>query len=170
MVHHAGSGALYMACSRVSARPYWLPAVGNLNSSGRALDDHIATYDITSGAVTRLTVENQDSLSRGLQVHGLDVVTSLEDPSLLYLYVVNHRVPLDKDPKIVGADSVVEIFSTRVGSKSVKHLTTVDHPVIVTPNDVTGFPDGKSFYFTNDRSVKTGLVSSLLSFNRSVIY
>ena len=161
MVHHAGSGALYMACSRVSARPYWLPAVGNLNASGKALDDYIAKYDITTGAVTRLNIENQESLSRGLQVHGLDVVTSLEDPNLLYLYVVNHRVPLSEDPKIVGADSVIEIFSTRAGSKSVKHLTTVGHPVVVTPNDIIGFPDGKSFYFTNDHSVKTGLVSYL---------
>ncbi|KAJ8084847.1 hypothetical protein PM082_003624 [Marasmius tenuissimus] len=24
----------------------------------------------------------------------------------------------------------------------------------MTPNDVTGFPDGKSFYFTNDNAVK----------------
>ncbi|KAH8107861.1 hypothetical protein BXZ70DRAFT_17235 [Cristinia sonorae] len=166
IVHVPESGLLYLACSRISQRPYWLPAITHLNASGIPLDDHVATYDITTGKVTRLQVEDYPNASRGLYVHGMDVVPAASDPSLLYVYMVNHRVPLEGDPAVVGADSSIEIFSTKTGSSKLKHVATIDDPVIVTPNDVVGYPDGKSFYFTNDHAVKTGFYRQLeLIFN-----
>ena len=90
----------------------------------------------------------------------MDVVPSTSDPSQLFVYLVNHRKPLGgKDAHKVGADSSVEIFQTTVGGDTLMHLKTVEDPVVLTPNDVVGSPDGKSFYFTNDHGSKTGYVS-----------
>ncbi|PPR05896.1 hypothetical protein CVT24_006637, partial [Panaeolus cyanescens] len=86
---------------------------------------------------------------------GLDVVTSSRNRKELFIYAINHRMPLDAPASQVGADSVVEIFKTTIGSKDVTHLKTVEDPsVIISPNDLVGSPDGKSFYFTNDNGVK----------------
>ncbi|KAJ6609817.1 hypothetical protein B0H10DRAFT_2062606 [Mycena sp. CBHHK59/15] len=85
----------------------------------------------------------------------MDVVPSAWNPSELFIYAVNHRRPSDGGAK--GADSTVEIFKTTVGNTHMTHLRTVRDPVILTPNDVVGSPDGASFYFTNDRGSKTGL-------------
>ena len=92
-------------------------------------------------------------------MHGMDVVPSEKNPNQLFVYMVNHRVPIVGDPAIIGADSVIEIFTTHTNSGMMKHVTTVEDPVIMTPNDVLGYPDGKSFYFTNDQVAKTGFVS-----------
>jgi sugar lactone lactonase YvrE len=90
----------------------------------------------------------------------MDVVPSSSNPSDLFVYLVNHRAPLGGVlAKDVGADSAIEIFKTTVGAKNLTHLKTVESPVIITPNDIVGSPDGKSLYFTNDHGEKVGLVS-----------
>ncbi|EIM82675.1 uncharacterized protein STEHIDRAFT_160308 [Stereum hirsutum FP-91666 SS1] len=97
---------LYAACSTPLKRNLWLPAFDFLNEE----DDYIAMYDISSSTVSRL--------------------------SLLFVYAINHRPPIDDDPAKVGPDSVIEIFTTTVGGDILSHLATVRHPVLETPNDV----------------------------------
>lgn len=97
--------------------------------------------------------------------HGMDVVTSSQNPNELYFYLVNHRTPAQGDPKKVGADSVIEVFksvSPAIGGKASEKLNwikTYKSEYIHTPNDVVGSPDGKSFYVTNDHSKAVGAVS-----------
>ncbi|KAJ7703303.1 hypothetical protein B0H17DRAFT_1194495 [Mycena rosella] len=149
---HAPTGVLYLACSSPESRAHWTPAVGQLNASGPANDDYIATYDPTTGAIARL----QPSFP-GLSVHGMDVVPSALNPSELFIYAVNHRKPADaQSAPTTGADSTVEIFKTTVGNTALIHLHTLRDPIILTPNDVVGSPDGQSLFFTNDHSTKTG--------------
>jgi arylesterase / paraoxonase len=88
----------------------------------------------------------------------LDVVPSAADPKELFVYAINHRKPIHGRAKVVGADSVVEIFKTTVGGNTLTHVRTIKSPIIDTPNDLVGSPDGKSFYFTNDHGVKIGFV------------
>ncbi|KAL0061520.1 hypothetical protein AAF712_011663 [Marasmius tenuissimus] len=116
-------------------------------------EDYVAIYDPPTKQITRLTLDKFDT-TRGLSVHGMDVVASASNSHELFVYMVNHRVPLNGDAKDVGADSAIEIFKTTLSSGKLTHLKTIEHPTIITPNDVTGFPDGKSFYFTNDNAVK----------------
>ena len=157
MVHHTESGLIFLACARMSSRLLWLPPGGNFNATGIARGDgHVATYDISTGKVTRLRMKDYPG---HLAPHGMDVVPSAADPSKLFVYVVNHRAPRVGDPKVVGGNSVVDVFETKVGSGVLKYLRTVEDPVIHTPNDVLGFSDGKSFYVTNDHAFKLGLVS-----------
>lgn len=158
MVLDHTTNLLYLACSRVSARPYWLSSVGNLNSSGRATDDYIGVYDIATSKITRLEVAPYLNSDRGLSLHGMDVVRSSLDSTQLFFYIVNHRVPLVGLAEEVGADSSIEVFSLQDGSTVLQHITTFEDPIISTPNDVIGTTDGKSFWFTNDHSSKTGLV------------
>ncbi|KAG8750658.1 hypothetical protein FRC12_012770 [Ceratobasidium sp. 428] len=94
----------------------------------------------------------------------MDVVPDEHDANLLWVYLVNHRPPLDPavDAAKVGADSAIEIFKTQVGSSTMEWVKTVEDPsIIVTPNDILGGSNGQEFWFTNDNSVKVGLARPL---------
>lgn len=161
------TGILYLACSSPYRRSAWTPALGRLNSIG-AGQDYVATYDHVTSRITHLTVTNFTD-SRGLSLHGMDVVPSSSDPNQLFIFLINHRPPLNGlSASHVGADSVVEIFRTTVGSDTITHLSTVADPIIHTPNDLVGSPDANSFYFTNDHGEKVGLWRSLDVFGRRV--
>ncbi|KAI9463701.1 hypothetical protein BJY52DRAFT_1202962 [Lactarius psammicola] len=125
------SGLLFLACSSPANRRHWIPALAILEEDKFAFEDYIATYDAITGSVTRLAFPT----SQGFSSHGMDVVPSVSNPEELY----------------VGAKSVVEIFRKTLGGNTLTHVRTVEDPVIDTPNDVVGSPDGKSFYITNDR-------------------
>jgi arylesterase/paraoxonase len=160
IVIHQPTGILYLACSTLQSRAHWTPAVERLNATGRSEDDYVATYDPKTSRVTRLQVSGYKS-NRGLSVHGMDVVPSTSNPRDLFVYLVNHRIPLDgRSAAEVGADSSIEIYKTTSGGSTLMHLQTVDDPIILTPNDVVGSSDGKSFHFTNDYGSKTGFVSA----------
>lgn len=157
IILHQPSGLLYLACSTLYGRLQWMPAIDRLNASGMSEDDHVAVYDYETNSITRLNFTGLSSRS-GISLHGMDVVISAQDPSTLYVYLVNHRKPAAGDPSSVGADSVIEVFETRLGDSELRHLRTFEDPaVIITPNDVVGSPDGRSMYFTNDHSQKSGL-------------
>lgn len=133
--------------------------MNQLNATGASNKDYVATYDPSTSHITRLVTPDFNN-GRGLSLHGMDVVPSASDPDILFVYLVNHRVPVsDKVAKEVGADSVIEIFKTTVGGKALEHIKTVQDPVIITPNDVVGSSDGTSFYFTNDHGSRVGFVS-----------
>ncbi|KAG9094782.1 hypothetical protein FS749_011830 [Ceratobasidium sp. UAMH 11750] len=159
------SGLVYLACaSSPWSRIDWTPAMEALNASAvraKTAQDYIATYDPLSRSITQLDVRGFSHEPRGLNVHGMDVVPDNRNPDMLWVYVVNHRTPVDPhvDARKVGADSVVEVFKTRVGASWIEWVRTVqDSSVIITPNDVIGGSNGEEFWFTNDHHVKVGLM------------
>ncbi|KAF8482765.1 hypothetical protein DFH94DRAFT_729488 [Russula ochroleuca] len=160
IVLHPPSGLLYLACATPAKRRHWLPALEVLQEDKVAFDDYIATYDPATGAVTRLTFSGFPT-SQGYSSHGLDIVPSAANPRELFVYAINHRKPVNGQGKLVGADSVVEIFKTTVGGNTLTHVRTIESPIIDTPNDVVGSSDGRSFYFTNDHGVKVGFTRLL---------
>jgi hypothetical protein len=161
-VLHQPTGILFLACSSPERRARWTPAANQLNSTSLQ-HDYVATYDPSTSFVTRLTVSDYPTASRGLALHGMDVIPSVNNPFELYVYLVNHRPPLDAPAHRVGADSVIEVFKTTLGSATMTHVRTFDDPaVVVTPNDVVGSSDGKGVFFTNDRVARVGLVRSQL--------
>lgn len=158
IILHQPTGILYLACSTLLSRRHWTPGLTELNATGATTKDYVATYDPATSRITRLTTPNFND-GRGLSLHGMDVVPSTSNPSELFVYLVNHRIPLgDANPVEVGADSVIEIFTTTVGGTTLKHKRTIEDRIIVTPNSVSGSADGESFYFTNDRGARVGLV------------
>jgi len=160
MVLHPPTGLLYIACSSPVDRRHWIPALTILEEDKLAFDDYIATYDAATGSVKRLAFEGFPT-SQGYSSHGMDVVPSASNPDVLYVYAINHRKPIQGLGKEVGANSVVEIFKTTPGGSTLTHVRTVEDPVIDTPNDLVGSPDGKSFYFTNDHGAKVGFARYL---------
>ena len=103
--------------------------------------------------------------SRGLSVHGMEVVASKQHPSELLIYLVNHRHPLPPAEAIdVGADSTIEVFTTSPGSDEMRFVATYKDPVIATPNDIVAGSEDMSLYFTNDHGFKkSGWVRSNIS-------
>lgn len=160
IVRHKDTGILYAACSTPASRTVWEPSVGYLNSSARSLTDYVATYNPATSRITRLKLTGFPS-SIPLALHGFDVVPSDSNPAELFVYLVNHRPP-PKGTKREYADSVIEVFKTRVDSDELVYVTTVeDSSVIISPNDIWGYGDG-SFHFTNDARAKRGIVSICL--------
>ncbi|KAG8763775.1 hypothetical protein FRC11_012778 [Ceratobasidium sp. 423] len=141
----------------------------HLNSSAlseRTSMDYIATFDPRSHVVTRLDVIGLTD-PRGLNVHGLDVVTDEVDSDILWVYLVNHRPPLDPlvDARQVGADPTIEVFKTHLGSNAIEWTHTFeDLQVVVSPDDVVGGADGKEVWFTNDRRARTGMVHTVMDY------
>ncbi|GAB1521480.1 hypothetical protein RhiTH_004576 [Rhizoctonia solani] len=155
------SGIMYLACAgTIESRTAWMPTLDALNATAvltRSTADYLATYDTSTGAITKLAVRGLSD-PRGLNLHGMDVVPDELDPTMLWIYLVNHRPEPESPHK--GANSVIEILKTRVGADYVEWVQTVeDAHVIVTPNDIVGANNGKEFWFTNDNGAKVGIAS-----------
>ncbi|CAE7133391.1 unnamed protein product, partial [Rhizoctonia solani] len=155
------SGIIYLACAgTIESRTTWMPTLDALNETAvltRSIPDYLATYDIHSGAVTKLNVVGLTD-PRGLNLHGMDVVPDETDPTALWIYLVNHRPQVDSAQR--GANSVIEILKTRKGAGYAEWVQTVqDARVMVTPNDIVGGGNGKEFWFTNDNGAKVGWAS-----------
>ncbi|KAL1695051.1 hypothetical protein GGG16DRAFT_100075 [Schizophyllum commune] len=169
IIVHEPTGLVYAACSTIADRKAWLPALNYHNASARSGNDYIALYDPTTDSFVKLDVVGLDD-PRGLSLHGMDVVPSSEDQETLWVYLVNHRPPLEvsgKDSASAAAlthseDPSIEIFTTRAGSNTLRHVRTVADPVVLhSPNDVAGSPDGKEFWFTNDMNDVDGWKAKL---------
>jgi hypothetical protein len=135
------------------------------------LTDRIAVLDTRGKGPLRdriqwLSVENFSGINGDgtLNLHGLDI---RPDPNTdtLHILLNNHRPPIDPvtgellDATVIGANSTIEQFITRVGSSSMRHVHTYADPLIQTPNRVAWVND-HAFLFTNDHSAKVGLVIS----------
>lgn len=188
---HQPTGYLYMACADSESKTRWLPAyvpffthpdifhsnassVDFLNATGRGLLDRIVVIDTRGSGrledrVKWLSAENFPGINGDgtLNLHGFDVRV---DPNTdtLRLLLINHRPPIDPvtgealDAKIVGANSTIELFQTKAGSETMRHVRTYADELIMTPNRVAWVND-HAFVFTNDHSAKVGFVSTKFS-------
>jgi len=171
--YYAPANVLFSACADAAeTRHGWFPPLTNF-------DDPIAGLEATGsirviGAGThkaqRLTLEDFEG---PLIPHGIDVV---EDPDAdkvpaVYIFVVNH-VP---DPAYVEwkrssaahgqktpeptnkSASRVDIFHHLLGASSARHVRSVQHPLIATPNDIFAVSP-RDFYVTNDHHYREGVM------------
>ena len=159
---HQPSSQLFLACSEPEYRTLWLPSDLRLNVTG-ASQDYVAIYDMKTFEIRKLEFSGVDG-DFGFSSHGMDIVPSALDPSELFVYLINHRPPKGVDARLSGADSVVEIFKHRLGNNKLTHVSTVESPLMIAPNDLTGSDDGNDFYFTNDHGHKLGIVGCLVEY------
>lgn len=161
MYVHRPSGLAYLACSRVIDRTHWTPAMSNLNRDRMPVPslDYIAILDLKTHAHRRVSLTNLPAhiLKYGLHTHGLDLhVESYskdsEDELSVTLYMINHNPPdpIHQAPSL-GAQSVIEVFKTKIGSSEAEYQTTVSHPLVLTPNNLVAI-SSSSFYVTNDHA------------------
>lgn len=98
-----------------------------------------------------------------INLHGFDVRID-KDSDELRMLIINHRPPFDTtgkplDASIVGANSTIEHFVTKVGSPTMRHVGTTSDPLIHTPNRVA-WVSADSWLTTNDHDTH---VPSLVS-------
>lgn len=119
-----------------------------------------------------MTTENFSGNNRDgtFNLHGFDIRPDPKTDTLRIL-LVNHRPPIDPvtgaplDAVALGANSTIELFQSKLGSSSMRHMRTYTDHAIQTPNQVAWVNDD-AFVFTNDHSVKNGFVSLIKPFVR----
>jgi hypothetical protein len=79
-----------------------------------------------------------------------------EDGNAVYIFAINH-LPDGMHPK---ARSQIEVFHHVLGSPSIRHIRSVWHPLIRTPNDVYA-SSPTSVYATNDHRYREGLLRTI---------
>ncbi|PLW16205.1 hypothetical protein PCANC_12536 [Puccinia coronata f. sp. avenae] len=168
------TGIAYLACSSRKQRAHWIPAMNLLNyQKVQGLSaDYVAILDLKTSEHRKLRLENLPDrlLQNGIHTHGLDLFIHPEpsdsdvetqsaeteskqsQPRHASLYLINHRFP-DDDQSSGTADSVIEVFDTTIGSDQATHRRTIQHDLIVTPNNLVAL-NQDSFYVTNDHRRK----------------
>jgi len=104
----------------------------------------------------RLSFENFDT---AFITHGLDVIPDpdwSESGDAVYIFAVNH-IP---DAELPQARSQIEVFHHVIGSSSAKHIRSVWHPLIRTPNDIVA-DSPTSIYVSNDHYYRSGLMRAI---------
>lgn len=111
---------------------------------------------------TRLSFEN---FSGPFVSHGIDVIEDPKDAKSVYIFAVNHlphpayhpdqRPNQDANWEGPKAHSQIELFHHVLGSSSVRHVRSIRHPLIRTPNDIYA-ESPTSFFVTNDHGHREG--------------
>lgn len=162
---------LYLACSSVPHRQYWLPNMGHNNATGRYMKEAIVALDIDKpageGFQQRVlkTPGFRGTAGEGA-LHGLAVSgRKIPGTSKIQFYVVNNKPAVAADEsgavsEVTGLNATIELFEHENGSSDMKFVRTFAHELIATPNNIALLPDDSGFYFTNDHGMSTsGLVS-----------
>ncbi|KAK3359455.1 hypothetical protein B0T25DRAFT_99010 [Lasiosphaeria hispida] len=157
--YHVPSETLFTACEDDHTTRFgWFPPLANFDDAelGKRGRGSIHVINPKTLLSQRLVFDNFDST---FVTHGIDVISDPKRPDgeAVYIFAVNH-VP---DPDSAKARSQIEVFYHVIGSSSVKHLRSVWHPLIRTPNDIFA-RSPTSFYVTNDHHYsRHGLMRTL---------
>lgn len=133
-------------------------------------EDYVAILDLKTLEYRKLQLENLPAslLQNGIHVHGLDLfihpetsdpavngspLAASNSPRQATIYLINHRFPDHQNNGLDTADSVIEVFDTVIGNDRATHRRTIQHHLLVTPNNLVGL-DHSSFYATNDHRTR----------------
>ncbi|KAJ5816856.1 hypothetical protein N7447_009089 [Penicillium robsamsonii] len=154
--HYRPANLLFTACEdNKSTRFSWFPPIGNLLPLTTQGSIHVVNPKTMKS--TRLAFEN----FRGpFLTHGIDVIRDPEQSDAVYIYAVNHLPNLAYfeagEPKgVPKSQSQIELFHYILNSDSIRHVRSINHPLIKTPNDIYAISP-VSFYVTNDHFHRDG--------------
>jgi arylesterase/paraoxonase len=148
-------------------------SVDHFNTSARSLTDRIAILDSRgSGPIASrlefMTLKNFSGNNGDgtINLHGISMHESAD--GTLSILLNNHRPSIDPetgaeyDAKLMGANSTIELFRSKVGSAEMTHVKTWADETIQTPNKIIFANPAESdeeILWTNDHSGKIGIVS-----------
>lgn len=116
--------------------------------------DYIALYDFNSGTHQKLRLTGLPAEAHGIWVHGISAWVHTDDTQKLTIAINSHRPPQDRaSAHSKGADSVIELFDTRVGDKELRHVATIKQDLVRTPNSLA-LVGPRKVYLTNDHRRK----------------
>ncbi|KAF5009710.1 hypothetical protein FDECE_4056 [Fusarium decemcellulare] len=165
MHHH--SGLIFAACQDSYDHFTWYPPLITFIdpvSAGQSRGS-IHVIDPKSFTSKRLEFDNFDG---PFVAHGIDVISDPDASDSVYILAVNHpphpeyfkyikdgNKPESYPKNLPKAASQIEIFHHVLGTSSVKHIRSVSHPLIKTPNDILAVSPS-TFYVTNDHYYTEG--------------
>lgn len=126
-------------------------------------EDYIAILDLNTHKHRKVSLVNTPPSFPGIYVHAIEIYQDPKDLDAFTVFINSHRPPANREyaPE-TGAESVIEIFDTRLGSDELRWVKTVRDPngegLIWTPNSIAAVGP-RQFYFTNDHKRKTAWVS-----------
>ncbi|KAM0446859.1 hypothetical protein ACHAO4_009183 [Trichoderma viride] len=162
--YHESTGLIFTACEGFQgARLKWFPPIDHFFEPSHP-ELVKGNLQIIDPKTLKAQVLELEGFSGPFVTHGIDVI---DDPKkskgeAVYIFAVNHR----PNPKHYGENcdvnapqcySVIELFHHVVGSGKARHVRTIWHPLITTPNDIFAMSP-TSFLVTNDHYFKTGLL------------
>ncbi|KAJ3535333.1 hypothetical protein NM208_g7171 [Fusarium decemcellulare] len=167
MHHHLPSGLIFTACQDSNDHFTWFPPLVTFDdpvSAGQSRGS-IHVIDPKSFTSKRLEFDNFDG---PFITHGIDVISDPDASHSVYIIAVNHpphpqylkhikdgNRPEQYPRNLPKAASQIEIFHHVLGTSSVKHVRSVSHPLIKTPNDILAVSPS-TFYVTNDHYYTEG--------------
>lgn len=146
-------------CSSHEARKSWLPATLHLDSASlpQVSTDYIAVLNLDDNSYKKVKLLGLPSDADGIYVHAIDAVKGPDGKKTVFIN--SHRPPKNRSlGKTLGANSVIEIFETTANPYELKHVKTVSHPLIRTPNNLVA-TGPRTFYASNDHRYKVHWVS-----------
>ncbi|ORY24219.1 hypothetical protein BCR39DRAFT_472569 [Naematelia encephala] len=156
---HKESGLLFTACQGVrDSRLRWFPPACRFEHPEWAekAEGGLRVIDPKTFKATRLELVG---FTGAFVTHGIDIISDPADPQCaVFIHAVNHLPNPEYTPSsklIPKAASQVEIFHHTIGSTSARHIASVAHPLIQTPNDILS-TSPYSFYVTNDHHYREG--------------
>lgn len=171
--YYAPAHTLFTACEDEStARFQWFPPLSTFKDASVAWKSKgsIHIIDPETRENKRLAFEN---FNGPFITHGIDVISDPEKPEgeAVYIFAVNH-VPNEAvyprdgstpetDPGTTPkAASRIEVFHHTIGGASAKHIRTIAHPLIKTPNDIYAVSPTE-LYVSNDHYYYDGYMRHL---------
>lgn len=120
--------------------------------------DYIAVLDLETNSYKRVKLVGLPAEATGIYVHAIDAVKGSDGKKTVMIN--SHRPPKNRAlGKTLGANSVIEIFETTGNDYELKHVKTVSHPLIRTPNNLVA-TGPRTFFVTNDHRHKVHWVST----------
>jgi hypothetical protein len=94
--------------------------------------------------------------------HGIDVIADPSAQDAVFIFAVNHLPNPDyvQGKSVPKARSQIEIFHHYLGTPSIRHVRSVVHRLITTPNDINAISP-TAFYITNDHFYRDGILRSI---------
>ncbi|KAJ5766448.1 uncharacterized protein N7511_004064 [Penicillium nucicola] len=173
--HYKPANLLFTACEDTkSTRFAWFPPLGHLIPATTSGSIHIV--DPVTMKSTRLQFTN---FKGPFVTHGIDVIQDSKyehehaDTDAVYIFAVNHlpnpayfnsnangnenENATSTPPGTHKAASQIELFHHVLGSGTVQHVRSIQHPLIETPNDIYAESE-TSIYVTNDHFYREGVM------------
>ncbi|KAG9950671.1 calcium-dependent phosphotriesterase, partial [Aureobasidium melanogenum] len=160
--YYEPANLLFTACEdNPKLRFDWFPPLGNFDPPAGVAQGSIHVIDPETMKSIRLSFVDFDGT---FVSHGIDVVADPQAKDAVYIFAVNH-VPepefvSTRREHIVKSSSRIELFRHVIGSSALKHVRTISHKLIETPNDIYAVSPTE-FYVTNDHRHREGLMREL---------
>ncbi|CAD0106987.1 unnamed protein product [Aureobasidium uvarum] len=159
--YYAPANLLFTACEDRHTRFGWFPPLGSFEPPEDGTQGSIHVVDPETMKSIRLSFVNFD---KTFVTHGIDVIADPLDKKAVYIFAVNHfpnpEFVATRREHITKAHSRIELFRHVIGSSTLKHIRTISHRLIETPNDIYAVSPNE-FYVTNDHRHREGLMREL---------